>query len=625
MAELRDMSLEELDPLCDELRDLIISVVSKTGGHLASSLGVVELSVALHHIFNTPKDILIWDVGHQSYAHKILTGRKDSFETIRRADGLSGFPRRSESEYDAYGTGHASTSISAALGFAVARDRKGSDHRVLAVLGDGALTGGLAYEGLNNAGAAGTDIIVILNDNSMSISPSVGAISRYLTSVITNPTYNRIRTEIWNLTWKLSSFGKSVRIMARRLEESLKNLITPGMLFEELGFRYIGPVDGHNMKELIGAFKGLKSIRGPILVHVTTKKGKGYAPAETHPHQYHGVGSFDKVTGKGNDRPKIPGYTSVFSETLIKLAEKDERIIAVTAAMPDGTGLAAFSEKFPERFFDVGIAEQHAVTFSAGLACSGMRPVVAIYSTFLQRALDQMIHDVALQKLPVVFILDRGGIVGEDGATHHGVFDLTYLSMIPGMVVSSPKDKQELKDLLVTALNYNRGPFAIRFPRDTVFELDPSADPGSIDVGTWEVIHEGKDVVFLAVGSMVKNCILASELLTEAGLSPGLVNCRFVKPLDEKLLHELAGEYKLLVTVEENVLSGGFGSHIARALNGVTGIDVGLHTLGLPDGFVGHASRDSLLHGVGLSPTEIAGTTIEILTGKHVAHQHILR
>jgi 1-deoxy-D-xylulose-5-phosphate synthase len=625
MASLKNMNLPDLEVLCDDIRERIITVVSRTGGHLASSLGAVELSVSLHYIFDTPKDILVWDVGHQSYAHKILTGRSERFETLRQADGLSGFPKRSESKYDPFGTGHASTSISSALGFAIARERNGSDYRVIAVVGDGALTGGLAYEGLNNAGASGTDIIVILNDNRMSISPNVGAISRYLTSVITNPSYNRIRNEIWNLTWKLSSFGASVRVMARRLEESLKNLITPGMLFEELGFRYIGPVDGHNMKELVATFRGLKGIRGPIFVHVITQKGKGYEPAENSPHKFHGVSAFYKVTGKGNDKSELPSYTSVFSKTLLKLADKDERIVAVTAAMPDGTGLAPFAKKYPDRFFDVGIAEQHAVTFSAGMACAGMKPVAAIYSTFLQRAIDQIIHDVALQKLPIVFILDRGGLVGRDGVTHHGIFDLTYLPMIPQIVVSSPKDEQELKNLLFTALFHNEGPFAIRYPRDAVFRLDPVEDPKPLEIGSWEVIHDGSEVVFLAVGSMVKNCLEASQLLTESGFSPGVVNCRFVKPMDEDLLKKLAGEFKVLITVEENVLAGGFGSYVSQALLDMEGANARLHRLGLPDAFVEHASREGLLHEVGLSPQGIASTTTAILTGERIEYYRILR
>jgi 1-deoxy-D-xylulose-5-phosphate synthase len=572
----------------------------------------VELTVALHFAFNTPKDILIWDVGHQSYAHKIVTGRGSRFATLRQNGGLSGFPKRSESPYDPFGTGHASTSISSALGFAVARDRHGQDHRVIAVLGDGALTGGLAYEGLNNAGAMGTDLVVILNDNRMSIGPSVGAVSRYLTSIITNPSYNRIRTEIWNLTWKLSSFGASVRVMARRLEESLKNLITPGALFEELGFRYIGPVDGHSVRELISAFGGLRGIRGPILVHVITQKGKGYEPAETSPDRYHGVSAFDKVTGQDNHVSDTT-YTSVFSEALTELARKDSRIVAVTAAMPEGTGLSAFGERYPDRMFDVGIAEPHAVTFSAGMACAGMRPVTAIYSTFLQRAVDQIIHDVSLQGLPVVFVLDRGGIVGKDGMTHHGVFDLTYLSMIPNMVVSSPKDGQELKNLLATALAHDTGPFAIRFPRDSVLRLDPPAEPRKLEIGSWEVIYEGKDVAFLAVGSMVKSCLEALHLLAEAGYSPGLVNCRFVKPLDTALLARLSAEYGMLVTVEENVLSGGFGSRVAQALLQPGMAETKLCQIGLPDAYLEHASRTDLLTKAGLSPERIARRVADAL------------
>ncbi len=625
VSDLRETPLQDLDVVCEELRDRIISVVSKTGGHLASSLGTVELAVAIHYVFDTPRDILIWDVGHQSYAHKLLTGRRDRFETLRQAGGLSGFPRREESEYDPFGTGHASTSISAALGFATARDRKGSDCRVIAVLGDGALTGGLAYEGLNNAGAAGTDMIVILNDNSMSISPNVGAISRYLTSVITNPFYNRIRTEIWNLTWKLSSFGKSVRVMAGKLEESMKHLITPGMLFEELGFRYIGPVDGHSTKELVNTFRGLKGIRGPVFVHVITKKGKGYEPAETSPHKFHGVSAFDKVTGLGNHKSELPSYTNAFSNALVELAEQDDRIVAVTAAMPDGTGLSAFGEKYPDRFFDVGIAEQHAVTFSAGMACAGMKPVTAIYSTFLQRAVDQIIHDVAIQKVPVTFILDRGGLVGQDGVTHHGVFDITYLSMIPNLVIASPKDEQELRNLLLTALGYDGGPFAIRYPRDSVFRLDQVKEPVNLKIGSWEVLTNGSGCAFLAVGSMVKNCLEATQLLAESGFSPGLINCRFVKPIDRTLLSKLADDYETLITVEENVLGGGFGSYVGRYLLENERTDVRLVQLGIPDAFVEHATRNILLQRVGLSPSEIAGTARKILTGERVEHYRSVR
>lgn len=624
-ARLRELSTDELEQLCREIRERIVSVVSQTGGHLASGLGVVELTVALHYIFNTPRDILIWDVGHQSYCHKIITGRGGRFATLRQNGGLSGFPKRGESAYDPFGTGHASTSISSALGFAVARDRHGQDHRVIAVIGDGALTGGLAYEGLNNAGAMGTDIIVILNDNRMSIAPNVGAIARYLTSVITNPSYNRIRTEIWNLTWKLSSFGANVRVMARRLEESLKNLITPGMLFEELGFRYIGPVDGHNIRELIGTFKGLLGIRGPIFVHVLTKKGKGYEPAETSPHRFHGVSSFDKVTGMDNHRSELPPYTTVFSNALIELAEKDPRIVAVTAAMPEGTGLAAFGERFPKRFFDVGIAEAHAVTFSAGMACAGMKPVAAIYSTFLQRAVDQIIHDVSLQGVPVVFVLDRGGVVGRDGVTHHGVFDLTYLSMVPNMVVSSPKDEQELRNLLFTALSHETGPFAIRFPRDSVLLLDPRGEPRKLEIGSWEVIHEGRDVAFLAVGSMVKNCLEAEQLMAEWGMSPCLVNCRFVKPLDLALLERLSEEYGLLVTVEENVLSGGFGSRIAQALLAPGMGKTRLCQLGLPDAYLEHASREELLAQAGLAPEGIANAVARALSARMVPEARAMR
>jgi 1-deoxy-D-xylulose-5-phosphate synthase len=612
-TDVKSFSIEELVSLCDELREYIISVVSETGGHLAPSLGVVELSVVLHYLYNMPDDIIIWDVGHQSYAHKILTGRREEFRTLRQHGGISGFPSSFESKYDPFGTGHASTSISAALGFAVARDMMNRQDKVVAVVGDGALTGGLAYEGLNNAGASGTDITVVLNDNNMSISPNVGAISRYLTNIITNPVYNRIKSEIWNLTGKFPSFGESVRVLARRLEESLKNLITPGMLFEELGFRYFGPIDGHNLSELLHTMKSVRAIPGPNFVHVLTVKGKGFPQAEKDSAQFHGVGSFCKVTGKSNSKPTGVMYTKVMGETLVELGAADEQIVAISAAMPSGTGLNMFREKFPDRFYDVGIAEAHAVTFAAGLAASGLKPVVGIYSTFLQRACDQLIHDVGLQSLPVVFVLDRAGLVGKDGPTHHGAFDLSYLSMIPNFIVSSPKDESELKNLLFTAIRYEQGPFAIRYPRDKVVKIEESITLDEIPIGSWESLITGEDVAILAVGSMVEVAMAASETLKVAGVSAGVINCRFVKPLDRDLLKDLVNHYHGLVTVEENTSVNGFGAQIGSAVQQFDGFSGQVLNIGLPDHFVLHGPRAKLLEIVGLTSDRIAESVFEFI------------
>ena len=612
-SDVKKLSEEELVSLCGELREYIISVVSETGGHLAASLGVVELTVVLHYLYDMPKDIIIWDVGHQSYAHKILTDRREEFKTLRQYGGISGFTSRFESKYDPFGAGHASTSISAALGFAAARDKLKRHNKVIAVLGDGALTGGLAYEGLNNTGASGMDITVVLNDNNMSISPNVGAISRYLTSIITNPIYNRLKSEIWHMTGKFPSIGESVRVLARRLEESLKNLITPGMLFEELGFRYFGPIDGHNFSELLRTMKSVKTIHGPKFVHVLTVKGKGYPQAEKDAAQFHGVGSFCKVTGKSNSKVKGVMYTKVLGKTLIDLASADDKIVAISAAMPSGTGLNLFKEKFPDRFYDVGIAEAHAVTFAAGLAASGLKPVVAIYSTFLQRAYDQLIHDVGLQSLPVVFVIDRAGLVGKDGPTHHGVFDLSYLSMIPNFIVSSPKDESELKNLLFTAIQYEKGPFAIRYPRDKAVRMTKSTSLNEIPIGSWENLITGEDVVILAVGSMVQQAVVACDTLRQAGVMAGVINCRFVKPLDKPLLKDIVNHYRDIVTVEENTNVNGFGVQAGAAIQQIGGLQGRVLNLGLPDHFVLHGPRAKLLDVVGLTSDRIAESVLNFV------------
>ncbi|BAT72503.1 1-deoxy-D-xylulose-5-phosphate synthase [Thermosulfidibacter takaii ABI70S6] len=595
-SDIKNLSVKELEKLAQEIREFILQVVSKTGGHLAPSLGVVELTIALHYVFNSPKDKIIWDVGHQSYVHKILTGRKKTFVSLRQKGGISGFPKRSESEHDIFGTGHASTAISAALGIATARDLKGEDFKVIAVVGDGALTGGLAWEALNHAGDEERDLIVVLNDNEFSISPTGGALSHYLSRRLADPTYLKVREEVKKYL-ETKPGGESILSFLKRMEESFKGFFTPGVLFEELGFRYVGPVRGHKLRELVSTFRQVKKTSGPILVHVLTKKGKGYEPAERDPRRFHGVGPFDIETGKSHAKTNFT-YTKAFSDSLIKIAERDPKVMAITAAMPDGTGLAAFAERFPERFFDVGIAEQHAVVFAAGLATQGLKPVCAIYSTFLQRAYDQIIHDVALQKLPVVFAIDRAGIVGEDGPTHHGVFDLSYLRHIPDMVVSAPKDQKELAYLLYTALNQNK-PFAIRYPKGEAPGKDTPQEFEIIPVGSWELLREGSDVLILATGNMVYEALKASEELEREGLSVAVVNARFVKPLDEEMLLDLVSSVGKIVTVEDNVLAGGFGSAVCETL-----VDRGVSfkgvRLGIPDIFVPHGKASQLRKDLGL-------------------------
>ncbi|MFH1145334.1 MAG: 1-deoxy-D-xylulose-5-phosphate synthase, partial [Candidatus Eisenbacteria bacterium] len=522
--DLRKLTFDELDILCAELRQLIVETVVRTGGHLAPSLGVVELAVALHRVFESPEDKIIWDVSHQCYAHKILTGRREAFSTLRQRGGISGFCRRCESPHDAFGTGHASTSISAALGLAAARDLCGGREKVVAVIGDGALSGGLAFEGLDNAGGCGRDLIVILNDNSMSISPTVGALSKHLTDIITHPLFERVKKEAWDLTQKLPRGSGTVREVVRRIEESLKGLLTPGPFFESLGFRYLGPVDGHQLPDLIRFLEKVRRMSGPVLVHVRTQKGKGLADAEENPREYHGIAPLTHPNGKLEPVHADLSYTRVFGESVCELASEHPEIVAVTAAMADGTGLARFAAHHPGRFFDVGIAEGHGVTFAAGLAARGIRPVVAIYSTFLQRAFDSLVHDVALQRLPVVLALDRAGLVGEDGPTHHGSFDLTYLSCIPNLVVAAPSSGAELRDLLRTAIDYDRGPFAIRYPRASVPDADALGHPARpLEIGRWVSLRPGTDGHLLAVGPLVAAAWEASDLLAAAGLSFGVV------------------------------------------------------------------------------------------------------
>lgn len=605
---IKKLSIGDLKKLCDEIRDRIINVVPKSGGHFGGPLGAVELTVALHHVFDSPDDKMVWDVGHQGYAHKILTGRNEKFETIRQYKGLSGFLKRAESEHDAFGAGHASTSISAALGFAKGRELTGKDNKVIAIIGDGGMTGGLAFEALNNAGQLKTDMLIVLNDNEMSISKNIGAVSQLFTRMLTNPLYNRVRDEIWNLTGKLPMGKKQIRFLARRLDEAVKVLLVPGIFFEELGIRYFGPINGHDIEELVDAMKKLRNIKGPVLLHINTRKGKGFLPAEEDPVQWHGI----KGSGK-SAKPPAPDYLKVFGEVAIELAENDDKVCLITAAMKEGTGLVEFAEKFPDRFFDVGIAEGHAVTFSAGLAAEGLKPIAAIYSTFLQRAFDHMIHDTAIQNLPVIFALDRAGLVGADGPTHHGVFDLTYLSAIPNMIVAAPKNGTELRNLIYTAMKKSKGPFAVRYPKDCSLSYEPKLAPKILEIGSWEILEKGDDVAFLAVGAMVDNALEARELLKQQGIFSGVVNCRFIKPFDTKMMKQLSKEYSTLITIEENTIMGGFGANLRNWCSTNKINTEKLFSLGIPDNFITHGSRKQLLDDVNLSPEKIADYASKIL------------
>lgn len=604
--DLKSLSIEELKVLAEEIRAYIISVMANTPGHLASNLGVVELTIALHRVFDAPYDRIIWDVSHQTYAHKIITGRRDLFPTIRRYGGLSGFARRDESEYDVFGAGHAGTSIPAALGIATARDLRRESFKVVVVIGDGAMTTGMALEGLNNAGDMKRDLIVILNDNKMSISPNVGAIAKYINRIVVNRAYALFRENTEELIRRISPG-------AARVARRLANLMGEGTLFEELGFQYFGPVDGHDIEEMIDVFEGVKHMEGPILVHVLTKKGKGYRFAEQHPTAYHSVSGFDIETGRPVERRDVPTYTEVFSRTLIELARRDDRIVAITAAMPTGTGLDKFKEAFPDRCFDVGIAEQCAVTFAAGLAVEGFKPVVAIYSTFLQRAYDQVEHDVCLQNLHVVFALDRGGLVGEDGPTHHGVFDFAYLRHIPNMVVMAPKDEDELRHMLRTALEHD-GPIALRYPRGRGEGVPLEGEPQLIPIGKGELLREGDDVVILAIGRTVHPALRAAERLEGIGISAAVVNARFVKPLDEELILDLASAVGRIVTVEDHVLSCGFGSAVCELLMD-RGVPARIKRLGIPDRFIEHGDLKTLHRICGIDEEGIFKACKEIMEG----------
>jgi 1-deoxy-D-xylulose-5-phosphate synthase len=612
--DVKRLPRSRLPELAADIRNLIVDVVSRTGGHLASSLGAVELAVAIHYVFDTPQDRVIWDVGHQAYAHKILTGRRELFQTLRRHGGLSGFTRRNESPYDSFTTGHSSTSISAGFGMACAKFLKKEDSKVVAVIGDGSLTAGIAYEGLNQAGGIlKRDLIVILNDNEMSISRNVGALSSFLSRTFSAKKLQELRRELGFFFKKLPRIGEDIYQLAKRTEESFKSFVTPGMLFEAFNFEYFGPINGHKIDHLIDILNNIKYIREPVLLHVTTIKGKGYAPAEKNPVYFHGCGCFDVSTGSCLDRkPAAPTYTEVFGQTLLELAANDPRIVAVTAAMPEGTGLTRFAQAYPDRFFDVGIAEQHAVTFAAGMAAEGFRPVVAIYSTFLQRAYDQVLHDVCLDRLPVILALDRGGLVGEDGPTHHGIFDLSFLRSLPNMVVMAPRDENELRRMMLTALQHD-GPIAFRYPRGTAAGVPLSPDLAPVTIGKAKVLAEGGDVVILAVGVSVAEALKASTLLADQGVQATIVDGRFVKPVDADLLVDIVRRVPRLVTVEENIRQGGFGSAVLEALNDAGIQHVALERIGIPDTFVEHGPQSLLRAKYGLDADAIAKAALHLL------------
>lgn len=609
--DLKGLTPADRKSLAEDLRAMIIDTVSQTGGHLASNLGAVELAIAIHTVFDSPKDKVVWDVSHQCYAHKLLTGRKDDFHTLRQGGGLSGFTRRDESEHDPFGAGHASTSISAALGLAKARDLRGGDENVIAVIGDGSMTGGLALEGMNNAEPLNTDVIVILNDNKMSISKNVGAMSLHLSKLRMASLYQKVENRAKEIVDKMPA-GKTIARTAEGLNHGVTHLLGArnGIVFEELGFTYLGPIDGHNTELLMEVLEGAKNLKGPLLIHVITKKGKGYEFAENNATAFHGIPGFDIADGMIERSGGYASYTKAFSDTLIELAKEDSRIVAITAAMPDGTGLAKFAEAFAHRFFDVGIAEEHAVTFAAGLAAGGLRPVVALYSSFLQRAFDQIIHDVCLQNLPVVFAVDRAGLVGEDGPTHHGIFDMSFLREIPRMVVAAPKDTLELRDLLATAFKHD-GPMAIRYPRGSgPIPYEPT-EMKILAIGKGETLVKGKDAAIIAIGSTVYPSISASEMLSKKGISVEVINARFAKPLDEQLILDLFRRNIPIITVEDNTIVGGFGSAVIE-LASSRGFATDMVTrLGIPDAFVEHDCVNALKEKIGISSNKIAQCVLD--------------
>ena len=608
--DLRALPRADLRRVADEVRQRHIDVVAQKGGHFGASLGVVELTVALHYVFDTPRDQLVWDTGHQAYIHKILTGRNEQLPTIRQQGGLAPFCRRDESEYDAFGAGHASTSISAAWGMAVGRDITGEDMKVVAVIGDGAMGCGLAYEALNNAGHTGRDFVVVLNDNDMSIAPAVGAMNKYLTGMITNPAYNKVRNLVKEVLHRApTSIGGAMEEMAGRLEESVKHMLTPGLIFEELGFRYVGPVDGHDLDALVDTLGRVRSMKGPILVHVLTQKGKGFDPAEADPWTWHAAGPFDKVTGQGQKKGGgLPRYQNVFGKGLVELADANPRVVAITAAMPDGTSTDIFQTAHPGRYFDVGIAEGHGVTFAAGMATRGVKPVVAIYSTFLQRGYDNIVHDVALQGLPVVFGMDRAGIAGEDGPTHHGTMDIVYMLGIPGMTVTAPKDGAEMLALLRMGVSQDAGPWSVRWPRDTVpAEVPHLSEIPDVEPHSWEILRNGADAAILAVGTMVLPALAAAETLAAEGVRCTVVNCRFLKPYDREVFQEMVRSHPAVLTVEEGQVVNGFGAYMARELDALNlEHRPRMASMGIPDAWVQHGARKQLLAEIGLDADGIS-------------------
>ena len=612
--DLKTLTLDEMNELAAEIRQLIIDVVSKNGGHLAPNLGVVELTIALHRVFDSPKDKLVFDVGHQAYIHKILTGRKKEFPTLRQYKGLSGFPKRQESEHDIFGVGHSSTSVSAADGIAAARDLKGEDFHVVAVIGDGAMTGGMSFEALNHVGDTRRRLIIILNDNEMSISKNVGAMSQYLYQLRTGTTYNKLKHNLESWLGGLEH-GDDVLEAIERVKVGVKYLVMPESMFEHLGIKYFGPVDGHNIEALLPMLTAAKREEGPVLIHVITKKGKGYAPAEERANEFHGTGPFDIASGRKISKPGAPPtYTSVFGKTLVELAENDDKIVAITAAMPDGTGTNQFAKRFPERFFDVGIAEQHAVTFAAGLATEGIKPVAAIYSTFMQRAYDQVLHDICMQNLPVKLCMDRGGLVGDDGYTHHGVFDYAFLIPMPHMTVMAPKDENELRHMLATAIEYNEGPISLRYPRGSGTGADCSEPLHTLPIGRAETLREGKDLTIWAIGSMVAEAEKTAAILKDKAIEAGVVNMRFAKPLDEELLCADAGTTRHIVTMEEGVVLGGVGATVLETLNrhGLLQTTKVLN-LGIPDQFISQGDKKLLMRDIGLAPDQMAEQILEWL------------
>ena len=604
--DLKKLNLTELKVLVDEIREFLVDTISKIGGHLGASLGVAELTVALHYVFNTPDDKLIWDVGHQGYIHKILTGRKDQLKTIRQYGCISGFLKRSESEYDVFGAGHASTSLSAALGVATARDFLKKKNKVVGIIGDGSMTGGMAYEAMNNIGLLKKDIIVVLNDNKMSIAPNVWSLHNYFNEFLSNPSYNKFRNYVWDATGKLDpKIGDRLRNFAAKVEGGLKGVVTPGMLFEALGFRYFGPINGHNIVNVVKIFEEIKDFSGPILVHVVTEKGHGYKPAKNHYQKFHASTPWDKDTGLAIKKSGgSPAYTKIFGDALVEICKENEKVVGITAAMPDGTGLDILQKEMPERYFDVGIAEQHAVTFAAGMATEGFTPVCAIYSSFIQRAFDQIVHDCAIQKLPVIFVMDRAGIVGADGPTHHGALDLSFFRAVQGVVLMAPKDEQELRDMLYTATLYRKGPIAIRYPRGNALgvEIKPFAQ---IPIGKGEIVEKGNDAAIIAIGNMVDVGMKVRAELAKENIDIEVVNARFVKPLDGELLKDVFSRHKKVITLEDNVITGGFGSAILEFMNQNKITDVDLIVHGLPDKYVEHGTPDELFRDLKLDTNGI--------------------